>query len=745
MKKVSCLVVTLLVGVMGVHAQVGIFDGDMDIGEPALPSEPAEFSDGTYVMDAVGSSIGRGSFQDQFKFVYTEVSGSFSIEADPFALAADGEGGLMIRQDLDPDSVHASLLRIGDSIPGGNTNAEFGSVFPHIRTLKGGGTIVDGDYEPGGFTDDNIGPIRLERIGNSIHYYTYNANDEWVFRQTEIVPMGETVYVGLAATANGEEALGQFEFRNVEIVEYPLWVSRSIPIDDFTPGASVQDITLTAQTRDGATVDGFVREVVPGGSTLSNVSASEGTVSVNEDEGVFSWDLSGFSGEATLTYDLVLREGTGASWTGTFSDGENLESYIGNDTVLPKNPTFTPLSEPVELDPDQPVIIQAEHGTLVEDREPTDWGLMVNPLAGDGAMAVNMSGEIEGYLSYPIDIPAGYGDIYLFGHVRGEDGNSDSFFIDIEFEPISDDLTTWDSGGGRSLHFDWVNNRLGEDPRPFIGMSEGENTLYIGPREDSASIDWIAVTNDPNFNIGLLDPISGEIIDLEENDPREGLSGLGIFDAAQDIVNPANPDELGAEGAAGYDPETGTYTVVASGNDIWGTADNFHFMYKELSGDFTIEGDMHLDPFISTNEWAKVGFMAREELESEAVNYMTRQRPDGQFSSQWRLAFGDSSSSTPGENRVNEGWAVFSPIERVGTYRLTREGDNFSTYYEDPATGEWTLVPDGIDGLVPMEDPIYVGLAVTSHEVGSLSIGKFSNVVLQIGDEPVNVQDWALY
>ncbi|MBN2315915.1 MAG: LamG domain-containing protein, partial [Sedimentisphaerales bacterium] len=54
----------------------------------------------------------------------------------------------------------------------------------------------------------------------------------------------------------------------------------------------------------------------------------------------------------------------------------------------------------------------------------------------------------------------------------------------------------------------------------------------------------------------------------------------------------------------------GTYTMTASGTDIWGTADEFHYAYKTLSGAGSITA--RVVSVQNTNDWAKAGVMIRE-------------------------------------------------------------------------------------------------------------------------------------
>jgi len=65
---------------------------------------------------------------------------------------------------------------------------------------------------------------------------------------------------------------------------------------------------------------------------------------------------------------------------------------------------------------------------------------------------------------------------------------------------------------------------------------------------------------------------------------------------------------------AGFVEEpAGTYTMIASGTDIWDTADEFRYAFKQLSGPGTIIAKVL--SVQNTNGWAKAGVMIRETLE----------------------------------------------------------------------------------------------------------------------------------
>ncbi|MFB3789220.1 MAG: hypothetical protein ACE15F_22910 [bacterium] len=559
---------------MGAEAQpVGIFDNQADIGEPAEIGM-ANFQDGKYQVDAVGTTIGNQSSTDQFHFVYKAMTGSFAIEAIPMHIDDVGRGGLMIRQDLDPDSVHGSWM-ITSSAAVSGTNSVDMSVHPTFRSVKGGATKRDGDPEPpdpalGGLTDDHTGKIRLERIGNSIRFYTYNKAGQKVFIQTEVIPMRDPVYVGLAATAEGS-GFGVWEFTEVKIEEYPFTAERVLPTDTYQAGASLSPVTITARARAGQTVNAAVHEAAPAGATVSNAKAGAGTVTVNPD-GTIDWVLSGFTGEATLTYDAKLGAGASGSWSGTFNDGVNPVSFVAGDAVLPKNPVFAWNTTPVPADPVFPTVIQVEQAIAPEDGS---WGLGADPQLESGIFAVSVRTSAGQVLEIPIQIPKD-GTYYFFGNVRGEDGNSDSFHFEIDEMPAGDDSSRWNINSDKAFAKEWVSSQTpAQDPRAFE-LTAGEHTIYIGNRENDASIDWLAVTTnraidpadvDLNARALITRTITKPLLDSGETQTEVKITlnlKAGVTDPA--VVKEIPPAEFTVSSPAA---SHGTVTLESDGSLTW--------------------------------------------------------------------------------------------------------------------------------------------------------------------------------
>jgi hypothetical protein len=159
------------------------------------------------------------------------------------------------------------------------------------------------------------------------------------------------------------------------------------------------------------------------------------------------------------------------------------------------------------------------------------------------------------------------------------------------------------------------------------------------------------------------------------------------------------------------------WAIKAGGNDIWGNADQFTYVYKEVSGDFDVAVTVHsLD---LTNDWSKSGIMARQTLDAGSINVSVFCRGlDDLVTFQQRAVTDDSSSS---ERATPEG------APRPVTLRLTRTGDEFVPGWslDGGATWEPNISNDGVSTTSPiilaMGDPILLGIAVTSHQAGVIT------------------------
>ncbi len=198
---------------------------------------------------------------------------------------------------------------------------------------------------------------------------------------------------------------------------------------------------------------------------------------------------------------------------------------------------------------------------------------------------------------------------------------------------------------------------------------------------------------------------------------RMGWIKIGQFDASSDVgVTPKR-------GSAEFDPATGEYRVTGGGANIWAAADAFHFLWKRISGDVTLSADVR---FIGAGTVAhrKVVLMVRQGLEPGSAHAGAALHGDGLTSLQYRPA----ADAQTLESRS----ALKAPL-RV---RIERRGNQFTLYAGAP--GE-ELKPAG-PVSVTLKDPVYLGLAVCSHDANILETAIFSNVQIETPRRAVTQQ-----
>src|SRR5262249_57724427 len=71
----------------------------------------------------------------------------------------------------------------------------------------------------------------------------------------------------------------------------------------------------------------------------------------------------------------------------------------------------------------------------------------------------------------------------------------------------------------------------------------------------------------------------------------------------------------------------GTYTLTASGSDIWDNQDHFQYVYEPLVGDGTIIARV-VNPEFSPDYWTKAGVMIRADLSAQSANEFMAYTPN---------------------------------------------------------------------------------------------------------------------
>ena len=173
-------------------------------------------------------------------------------------------------------------------------------------------------------------------------------------------------------------------------------------------------------------------------------------------------------------------------------------------------------------------------------------------------------------------------------------------------------------------------------------------------------------------------------------------------------------------------------SVIGSGGDIWGNADEFHFAYKILDGDGSITA--RVESMTEVHDWAKTGVMMRETLLGNSKHIMLTprtKRQDGGANNTLQLAYrtstgGGSASQEPGGAHT---WPIW--------LRITRAGNAFTASWSDEGT-TWTQFGNPV--TIPMNQKIFIGLPSLSHDNGQLETVRFTNIATEgtVSDGPRN-------
>src|SRR6266851_1537274 len=87
---------------------------------------------------------------------------------------------------------------------------------------------------------------------------------------------------------------------------------------------------------------------------------------------------------------------------------------------------------------------------------------------------------------------------------------------------------------------------------------------------------------------------------------------IGIFDNHGDV------GVVLTKGSAAFDSAKTSYKVTGSGDNVWGTADGFHYVWKRVSGDMTLSADISFAT--STGEaHKKAMLMIRQSLDADSA------------------------------------------------------------------------------------------------------------------------------
>jgi TolB protein len=182
---------------------------------------------------------------------------------------------------------------------------------------------------------------------------------------------------------------------------------------------------------------------------------------------------------------------------------------------------------------------------------------------------------------------------------------------------------------------------------------------------------------------------------------------IGQFKSYVHIGNP------GAKGNVNYDSEIQEYTLEGASGNMWADHDDFHFLWKKMSGNFILQAQVEFYGK-GVEPHRKVGWMVRHSLEANSPHINGVVHGDGLTSLQYRRLPGGITEEVKSNSTAPD---VIQVERRGNRYILStaKFGEPFIT----------TLM----DSLM-LGDDVYVGIFICSHNEKITEKAFFRNVRL---------------
>jgi TolB protein len=184
---------------------------------------------------------------------------------------------------------------------------------------------------------------------------------------------------------------------------------------------------------------------------------------------------------------------------------------------------------------------------------------------------------------------------------------------------------------------------------------------------------------------------------------------VGLFANTGDVGGPQ------IKGTTAFDAASGEYRITGSGANMWAREDQFQYVWKEMTGNFTVTATVR---FLGQGaDHRKAGIMVRQSLDTDATYADVVVHGSGMPALQWRPRKGEDTNTFD------------LPIDGPGTFKikLVRNGVKIYMYIGRNGAEPKEIVHTE----VTFQGPVLVGLAVCSHDAAVSETAVFSEVSIE--------------
>ncbi|TDS15178.1 Tol biopolymer transport system component [Maribacter caenipelagi] len=187
--------------------------------------------------------------------------------------------------------------------------------------------------------------------------------------------------------------------------------------------------------------------------------------------------------------------------------------------------------------------------------------------------------------------------------------------------------------------------------------------------------------------------------------PLNAQHTIGIFDANTNIGDPK------VKGTATFNSDEQTYSISGAGTNMWFSSDEFNYVWTTIQGDFILRTTVHFDGK-GADPHRKAGWIIKNNLDDNAAHVNASTHGDGLTSLQYRKTV---------DGLTEE---IKSPDNSPTIIQLERRG---TTYIMSTAKFGEELTSIQLTDM-DLDNEVYVGLYVCSHNPKVLESATFSNV-----------------
>ena len=206
---------------------------------------------------------------------------------------------------------------------------------------------------------------------------------------------------------------------------------------------------------------------------------------------------------------------------------------------------------------------------------------------------------------------------------------------------------------------------------------------------------------------------------------RTAGHSIGIFENQSDVGRVAPP------GSAAFDAASGVYTIRSAGEDLWANVDEFHFVWKKVSGDLSLTADVKVaDGSATSHPHRKALLMFRQTLDSDALFAVAAIHGSGETALQYRRARGDMMQT------------ILFNIGAPQRMRLEKRGDTITLLLS--MRGE-PLHQAGASMKLHFDGTFYAGLGMCARKKDAVEEATFAHVNLEPLTPPTAPRSMELY